>query len=852
MIAALVSSFLALPSTGPGAARGPQDERGDAALIGEGLAQPPADATPVEVERLALELYGARTAPEARLALLDELFESCLREERWNPARAYVASLIFYLGTDLEPARFEELAREITARPWGHEGGESFWWLMDRVAADLGRGSWTLADLGLRHAAGLLGPPEGLEREYRRVFLEGNRATLLMLMARFQQAAAASEATRQAQRAFEAGAEAMSADERAGFPWTVDYPTDLASAWREAALVELALALAQTQLARVLAIHERLAAEPMHARLAPAHRAELALRVAMAEVEGRRRGELPTADPVARVAALLPDLEGHARDGFRALWWLGRALVDEGRLDEARALLPRLAAHLAAHPEWERLELLAVALEARLAREGRPEEIAAVLPRLDAAFERFLDEWSRAPLDESGTGYLSFEEWNMVASELVTLHDLAAPGEEGARAGLERTLRAQARGTLGRRLGAREIDLARVRAELLGPGEGALVYGFGRERLHLFVLDAERVEHVPLAADFELDRDREAFLAAIEAAVAGGSADAVAEAARAFAERVLPPPALAALRAWEGVVVVGLDAIGFAPFELLPLDGEELGVARAVRYLPSFPLGAALAERARASPRTVLEVLGVAAPECGVAEDEREAYLFDRAQAERLWEPYRNPRSLLGASEATRARLDAAHPGDFRVAHWIVHGERDPYRPRPGGLRLYGDDGDDVLWAEDLERRRAGPLVVLTACEAGRARLRRGDDGVGNLGSAFFLGGASTVLLSHVRIGLAPSLAILTPFHAELRAGRAPADALRRARRAAETPLERLNAALVHVVGLDSPVFDRRDPPPRSGAPLPWTVLAWALPAGVALLLAVAWAALRRGGDVRR
>ena len=697
MIAALVSSFLAFPPAAPRAPRAgrPQDERVDEALIGESplVTRPPADATPVEVERLALDVYRARLSASERAAVLDELFESCLREERWSAARAYVASLILYLGTDLDPERFELLAREITARPWGPTGGESFWWLMERVAADLGRGSWTLADLGLRHAADLLGPPSGLEREYRRVFLEGNRATLLMLMARFPAAAVASEAARAAQRAFEAGALAMSPEQRAAFAWTVDPATDRVRAWREAALVELALALAQTQLERVLAIHERLAAEPLYAELAPEHEAELGLRVAMAEVEGRRRGELATADPVARLADLLPSLAIHPRDRFRALWWLGRALVDEGRLDEARERLPQLAEHLAAHPEWARLELLAVALEARLAREGEPREIAAVLPRLDAAFERFLAEWSLAPLDESGTGYLSFEEWNMVASELVTLHDLAEPGEAGARAGLERILRAQARGTLGRRLEAPEVGLERVRAELLGPAEGALVYWFGRERLHLFVLDAQRVEHVPLAADFELDRDREAFLEAIRSAVEGGPSEAVDAAAEAFAARVLPPEAREALRSWEGVVVVGLDAIGFAPFELLPFEGEDLGVARAVRYLPTFPLGAALAARARERERPVLELLGVAASECGVDEAERAAYAFDRDQAERLWAPYRNPRALVGSAEATKERLAAAHPGDFRVAHWIVHGERDPYRPRPGGLRLHGGGG---------------------------------------------------------------------------------------------------------------------------------------------------------------
>jgi CHAT domain-containing protein len=78
----------------------------------------------------------------------------------------------------------------------------------------------------------------------------------------------------------------------------------------------------------------------------------------------------------------------------------------------------------------------------------------------------------------------------------------------------------------------------------------------------------------------------------------------------------------------------------------------------------------------------------------------------------------------------------------------------------------------------DLQRLDAVPaVVVLAACDLGRADVRPGDETIG-MTAALLAAGTSTVVASVGRIADDATLAVMTAFHRGLRAGRAPAAAL--------------------------------------------------------------------------
>src|SRR5262249_12459498 len=172
---------------------------------------------------------------------------------------------------------------------------------------------------------------------------------------------------------------------------------------------------------------------------------------------------------------------------------------------------------------------------------------------------------------------------------------------------------------------------------------------------------------------------------------------------------------------WKGVYVVGADMLGGTPLEALSWQGQELGRAKAVCYLPSIPVGLALARRRAALPRGDLDQLLVAAPT--LPDDGTRASLaeisFDDATRRTLSAGYARTTVLTG-KEATRSRLVEALARGPRVLDFLVHGGNDLYRELTGYLRLAPESGhpDGRLWCEDvLALDCTSPeLVLLGAC----------------------------------------------------------------------------------------------------------------------------------------
>jgi CHAT domain-containing protein len=154
-------------------------------------------------------------------------------------------------------------------------------------------------------------------------------------------------------------------------------------------------------------------------------------------------------------------------------------------------------------------------------------------------------------------------------------------------------------------------------------------------------------------------------------------------------------------------------------------------------------------------------------------------------------------------ADAVRAALDGA-----ATAHLAAHGTFRPGNALFSSIRL----ADGPLVTYDLEHLRRPPrLMVLSACDAGRADVRAGEAVMGMAGCALGYGTA-TVVAGVTPVGDAAAHDLMTGFHERLAAGLHPAEAL------ADAP--RSPAALGFTcfgAGYTSGEPLRRVPRPRTG-----------------------------------
>jgi CHAT domain-containing protein len=160
---------------------------------------------------------------------------------------------------------------------------------------------------------------------------------------------------------------------------------------------------------------------------------------------------------------------------------------------------------------------------------------------------------------------------------------------------------------------------------------------------------------------------------------------------------------------------------------------------------------------------------------------------------------------ILVGSAATPARLGTTPEENVSLVYVLAHGTPDVSRERPGGLQMArSSKSNGIVRAEDIEALRSAQLVFLTACEVGRAPMRRGDGGRSDLAAAFLYAGASTVVLPTCDLDLDATLRVVPGVLRELSAGAQTAEALRSVRAelvAHRDPVAALDAHLLHVVG---------------------------------------------------
>ena len=357
------------------------------------------------------------------------------------------------------------------------------------------------------------------------------------------------------------------------------------------------------------------------------------------------------------------------------------------------------------------------------------------------------------------------------------------------------------------------LNLAEVQA-LLAPDAALLEYLLGPQRSYLFVATRDDFAAYPLPSHAEiavLVRDARAGLESPDRRLFGSLQ---VSAGRLYDALVAPA---AARLADKTHLIVAPDAeLYYLPFEALLTSPPGASPAYllerwAVSYVPSASVLASLAPAAPPAPTAPAPkvLLAFGDPVFTGAVDEAAATrgLEDGGLAERSGTRWRRLPGSRQEVTAVAALYGAADSAVFlganasehnfetspdlagaRVIHLASHAVVDERQPARSALllsRAPGDAEDGRLEANEIFNLRLGAdLVVLSACETALGKEVRGEGLIG-LTRAFLYAGARRVAVSLWPVADQSTAELMVAFHRELRDGREPSAALRRAKLAA-------------------------------------------------------------------
>jgi CHAT domain-containing protein len=219
----------------------------------------------------------------------------------------------------------------------------------------------------------------------------------------------------------------------------------------------------------------------------------------------------------------------------------------------------------------------------------------------------------------------------------------------------------------------------------------------------------------------------------------------------------------------ERLVIIPHDVLHQIPFQVLQdAQGRFLGERRALAVAPSSTI---LLSLRRDQPSAAPTLFAGADPDIPDAPDE----------VARVAQLYPGGSRVISDALPKEAEVKAA-VRDREVVHLSVHGEFTPAEPLLSHLLLAPGGGDDgkltaaEMFGLPLAKTR---LVVLSACETGRAKADSGGEVQGMLRALLFAG-AGSVVLSHWRVDSAATALWMETFHRHARSG-SPVDAARAA-----------------------------------------------------------------------
>ncbi len=553
----------------------------------------------------------------------------------------------------------------------------------------------------------------------------------------------------------------------------------------------------------LLAAVEAARSDPLLVDARPSYRAKLELRALAARVDLERDGPGPFT-ALESFRALRNDAALEPRDrrevflhgALAALDRDERALCREaiGVLDE-EVLKSRQAA-----PEVNiELDACLRAMEFELSRRDGAADLPQTLDALRRTYADFLGWWRASPERVGGVGFLAYGRRRFVLESIARAELTIGPVDGPARA-LAAVALAQESGSLTRFLAAPAFELLQFRTRFATPDELILSYFAGRSRIHVLALSTSGVRHFELGTPEALHSARTELEARLADAVRrlATCSDPELQAAVAPLRELLLPQALSELlRASRSVVVIGLDSLGYAPFELLDaVDGQPLGWTHAVSYAPSLATLALLRERGEApqapSPQLDALIVSPVMDAACVGPWGLEPFNVDGATLSELAGPWGERARVLAGAAATAEAMGAS----TALLHVLTHGYFEPSRELSAGVLLASPDGQgcEPWWSEDAGRASAAQLVVMTACGAWRGPRRRGDDGRASFAGQWIAAGSHAVVLAQVELELERALELAAQLHRALARGEPAAEALRQARRALATSPDALNA----------------------------------------------------------
>jgi hypothetical protein len=571
-----------------------------------------------------------------------------------------------------------------------------------------------------------------------------------------------------------------------------------------AKLVELDLALMREDPGAVLAAIEALGKDDRFEGSATL----LALPAALARIQLARESRIRTAEHAADLGAARAELEALIRnelvspvERFKA----GIALAelellrdDATRAGEAVAAAEALVPILSGDQELALRELLLLPTIRWELERTDDESRDSARKDVETAYARLLAQWSRAADQPDGIGFLKLS-WRTQVIGAAIESKLASGGARASERAFELVLQAQEQGSLARAAGL-TADLARLRSRLLAKHRGAVVLLPARFRSHLFLVDGDGVRHWML----EATRDE---LRAMSRPVSDALHALKKPDSAALSAALLPADARAVLARWSEAYVVGFDLLADLPFGvLLGRDDEPIGRSLPYSVLPSLLFGELLLGRKLPEAADIDLALFVA-QNPGVPD--LTELPFGKRERARLVAPF--ARSAV-VEHATRPQVLAKDRPRARIDHFLLHARR-----APGGdsavLVLERDVEGCELGVADVRGMEVAPLVIQSACAAGRSTPRNGDDLLATHGGAIHEAGARCVVLARFPVEYEATLALMEELGARIARGVPTARALQEARAALADTLEEEEegAAAFEVLGLGhEAVFPRR------------------------------------------
>jgi tetratricopeptide (TPR) repeat protein len=238
------------------------------------------------------------------------------------------------------------------------------------------------------------------------------------------------------------------------------------------------------------------------------------------------------------------------------------------------------------------------------------------------------------------------------------------------------------------------------------------------------------------------------------------------------------------LSAAARVIVVADGPLLYLPFELLRHGDGYLADTLVLSYAPSITVLGDLAERVTQSPAG-RPFLGISLT--GAGSGDGFSSLPGAREVLEIAEDYGPGAGVVTGPEATKDLILKETSG-YRVVHFATHGVLDDAEPLYSGLRVAagrrsaGEEGADILHVYEMfSLHLAAAVVVCSACQTARGKIRAGEGLVG-MSRALFYAGASSLVVTLWPIPDVPTRRLMRVFHRHLRSGHDPAQALARAK----------------------------------------------------------------------